>query len=565
MQNSNELIGNQKEEFNPIIKLQEIIKNNANLLENFKNELEKEDEIISLVVLPPLPGKENENKVFLNAIIDDFNISGEKLHRINYLTKKISGTIEKNKNFFVSIKLASEVFNELNMGNFENYYPLINSYIIFDKKKLIRSLKIGFVHKDLIKKQFDKYLMSYVLFGSVAKLQSRENSDIDFAIIIDDTDLKEMSSYQAREQLIQIFYSLVIEAKKITKVNDEIHLQVYMLTDLWENIKEAHPVIVNFIRDAVVLYDNGVIIPWKRLLESGKIKPTAESIDNYFRTGEELDQQVFSKLKNLIMEDFFWASTLAAQAVIMALGYLPPYPKILPDFVKKIKEKEGFFSEEDIKYLEKIVDLRKKLEHNNKKEITGKELDELKKEFNEFLSRMKHLYRDTILKFRKKELEDMYSETINYLKLLYHIDKLSLIKPLIDKGVISHEVLDYLDILKKYEEGLLKEEDIEIAWKALRIIKRDLEKRFEETKKEKMHKLITKGKINGKEVIVLILSDGIGISYDGKKVKIYNKSGEILEKNFNEVFDKVIEEVENLKEIELDYNLLNKLNLNLIL
>ncbi|HIQ51428.1 MAG TPA: hypothetical protein EYH54_05670, partial [Nautiliaceae bacterium] len=145
MQNSNKLIGNQKEEFNPIIKLQEIIKNNANLLENFKNELEKEDEIISLVVLPPLPGKENENKVFLNAIIDDFNISGEKLHRINYLTKKISGTIEKNKNFFVSIKLASEVFNELNMGNFENYYPLINSYIIFDKKKLIRSLKIGFV------------------------------------------------------------------------------------------------------------------------------------------------------------------------------------------------------------------------------------------------------------------------------------------------------------------------------------------------------------------------------------------------------------------------------------
>jgi len=554
-----------QEEFNPILKLQEIVEKNKDLLENFKKELEEENEIISFVVLPPLPGKEYEGKVFLNVIIDDFNISGEKLPKINYLTRKVVETIEKNKNFSVSVKLASEVFNELNSGMFENYLPLVNSYILFDKKKLIRAFKIGFVHKDLIKRQFDKYLMSYVLFGSVAKLQPRHDSDIDFAVIVDDTDLKEMSSYQAREQLTQIFYSLLAEAKRITDVNEDIHLQVYMLTDLWENIKEAHPVIVNFIRDAVVLYDNGVLIPWKRLLESGKIKPTAESIDNYFRVGEELNQQIFSKLRNLIMEDFFWASTLAAQAVIMALGYLPPYPKVLPEFVKKIKEKEGLFSDEDIRFLEKIVDLRKKLEHGNKKEISGKEVDELKEEFNKFLSRMKSLYRETILKFRKKEIEDLYSEVINYLKLLYHLDKISLIRPLIDKGIISHEVLDYIELLKKYEEKELNEEDIEIAWKALRIIKRDLEERFEETKKEKMHKLITKGKINDKDVIVLILPDGIGISYNGKKAKVYYKDGRIEEKPFNEVFDKVLEEVEKLKEVELDYNLLNKLNLKLLL
>jgi predicted nucleotidyltransferase len=554
-----------QENFDPIAKLQEILKTYSKELEEIKKELEKENEIISLVVLPPRPEKEYQNMVFLNTIIDDFNISGEKLPRINQLTKKIEEINKKYKNFSISIKLASEVFNELNSGMAENYFPLISAYILFDKKKLIRAIKFGFVHKDLIKRQFDKYLMSYVLFGSVAKLQPREDSDIDYAVIIDDTDLREMSSYQAREQLTQIFYSLIPEAKRITGVEDEIHLQVYMLTDLWENIKEAHPVIVNFIRDTVVLYDNGVIIPWKRLLERGKIKPTAESIDNYFRAGEELDQQIFAKLRNLIMEDFFWASTLAAQAVIMALGYLPPYPKILPEFAKKIKEKEGFFNEEDIKYLEKIVKLRKDLEHGYKKEITGKELDELKEEFNNFFKRMKELYRDVILRFRKKELEDLYSEVINYLKLLYNLDSISLIKPLIEKGIVSHEVEDYLELLKAYEEGKLKEEDIEVAWKALRIIKRDLEKKFEEAKKEKMHKLITKGKIDDKEVIVLILEDGIAISYDGKKAKVYYKDGRIEEKLFNEVFDKVLEEAENLKEIELDYNLLNKINLKLTL
>ena len=36
-----------------------------------------------------------------------------------------------------------------------------------------------------------------------------------------------------------------------------LNVQVYLLTEFWEKVKDAEPVIFTFIRDGVPLYDRG--------------------------------------------------------------------------------------------------------------------------------------------------------------------------------------------------------------------------------------------------------------------------------------------------------------------
>ncbi|MEO2154553.1 MAG: hypothetical protein ABGW69_01985 [Nanoarchaeota archaeon] len=554
-----------KQDFNPIEELNRIIHEKKALLEEIKRELEKEEDIISLAVLPPRPEKEYRGTIFLTVFIDDINIKGEKLVKMRRIEEKIKRLMEKYKEISINLKTMTEVWNQFNEGEWENFNPLVPAYILFDKKMVIQAIKIGFVHRDLVKKHFERYLMSYALFGSVAKLQPREDSDIDFAIIIDDTDLKEMSKYQAREHIMQIAYNLLFEAKRITGIDKEIHLQVYLVTDLWDSIKDANPVIVSFLRDAVAFYDNGVLIPWKRLLEQGKIKPTTESIDNYFKLGEELSTNIFNKLRNLVMEDIFWATVTPAQAIIMALGYEPPYPKEIPEVIRRIKEKEGIFDEEDIKFLEEIIKYRKGLEHGTIKELKGKTVDELEEKAKRFFSKMKKLYREILLNYRSKEVKTLYVKIIKLLSILYNINKLSLIRPLIEKGKIDYEIMDYLPIIEEFEENnKITEDNIEILWKAFKIILRNLEEEFEKMKKEKLSKLILKGKKGDKEVVILITREGIGVSEDGKIVKLYKKD-KVEEVPFNVVFDQIIEIAENQEEIMVDLSILEKLEIKLVL
>jgi len=555
----------QKKEFNPQEELEKIIKNNKITLDKIKEELIKHKEIISLVVLPPRPEKEYLGKVFLTAIIDDINIEGEKLPKVKELENLITKVVESNKNFFVTVKTLTKVWDELNSGLWDMYFPILGSEILIDKKAVIEAIKIGFVLRDIVKKQFDKYLLTMYLFGSVTKGEARPDSDIDFAFLFDDTDLEGISKASTREQLFNILNKMANDAKLIVGINPnrEMHVQVHLLTDFWKYIKEANPITVNFLRDGVVFYDKGVFIPWKRLLIKGEIKPTAEAIDQYFRAAEELDQRIFFKLKEILMEDLFWAVITATQAVLMALGYEPPYPKALPSFVNSIKEKEGFFSEEDVKFLEDVVRYRKDLEHGKIKELDGKTIDLMKERANKYFNKMKKLYREIILNYRKKEVKDLFKEAKRLLKLIYNLEDLNLLKVLVDKGLVSNLITDYLPLIEKLEKSFdLDEGEVEIAWKALKLLNRDLEEKYGEALRKKVAKLITKGFLNNNEITIFFTKDGFYlVSEGGKAVKYYYNNNKTKESEITEAFDEVMKLAENLEDIKINLNKLAEMGI----
>ena len=80
-----------------------------------------------------------------------------------------------------------------------------------------------------------------------------------------------------------IIYQYVSEAIALAGVKNTLHVQTYLLTEFWDAVKDAHPVMFTFIRDGIPIYDRGTFMPWKALLKMGKLKPTPEAIDMFMK------------------------------------------------------------------------------------------------------------------------------------------------------------------------------------------------------------------------------------------------------------------------------------------
>jgi predicted nucleotidyltransferase/uncharacterized protein (UPF0332 family) len=246
----------------------------------------------------------------------------------------------------------------------------------------------------MVLKKFEKYIVSYVLGGSLVQGKATNKSDIDVFIVIDDTDVKKMTRAELKDKLRAIIIGMGIDAGKMTGIENKINIQVYILTDFWENIKEANPVIFTFLRDGVPFYDRGIFMPWKQLLQMGRVKPSPEAIDMFMHSGEQILERVNHKLTEIATEDFFWATLTPTQAAIMLYGLPPPTPKESPDVIRDIFiKKEKMLEEEYVKILEKVLKTRKDIEHGDKKIVTGKEVDSLLEDSKKYLKRMNELFK----------------------------------------------------------------------------------------------------------------------------------------------------------------------------
>ena len=258
---------------------------------------------------------------------------------------------------------------------------------------MLAAIKIAEIHKSMVIKKFEKYILSYVLAGSLTQGKATPTSDIDVWIVIDDTDVKKMSRLELKDKLRAIIIGMGAEAGEMTGIKNKLNIQVYILTDFWESLKEANPIIFTLLRDGVPFYDRGIFMPWKQLLRMGRIKPSREAIDLFMSTGEQSISRVKGRLKEMGMEDTYYAILTPSQAAIMLYGLPPPTPRETPDVLEEIfVKKEKMLEAEYVKILRNNVDIRKKIEHGDKKELTGTELDKLITDAEKFLKRIKELF-----------------------------------------------------------------------------------------------------------------------------------------------------------------------------
>jgi len=301
-------------------------------------------------------------------------------------------------------------------------------------------------------KKYGKYIKCIVMMGSVAREEFKPKSDIDIFVVIDDT------SYKITPELHD---KIDEDLEKIAeKISEAISIQPsYTLTEFWDFARVAHPIIYNFIKEGVSVYDTGFFEPVKRLLEMGRIPATREAIESYMEGAPKKLMRAKTVKLLMLAEDCYYAMLNSAQAVLMFMGLSPPVPNKAYDDVKKFLVEPGILEPEYAEWLKEIIDIRKKIEHKEMMDVTGAFVDEWIDKSEKFVDKMFSLL--NALEIRKKEKilerthEVLQKAAITALKTLNKVPEKNEDVPLafkqefIDKKIVEGY---YWDIWKKIED-----------------------------------------------------------------------------------------------------------------
>jgi len=187
-------------------------------------------------------------------------------------------------------------------------------------------------------------------------------------------------------------------------------------------------------------------------------------------------KRVHMKIKDIGMEDTFWAILTPSQAALMLYGVPPPTPKETPELMREIfVKKEKMLEEEYVKILEKNIKVRKDIEHGTKKSLTGTEVDTLLKGAEKYLKRVKKLFEEIQETKEKEDMVHLYDTVVTIIRdvlKLEGIEKVSDLEvvrifedELISAGKIPAKFLRLLNEIikakKDYDTGKLTKAEVD--------------------------------------------------------------------------------------------------------
>ena len=387
-----------------------------------------------------------------------------------------------------TIKIAKEINDKLwihvmtpvdfwNLGldsKFEVMEAVAMSFPILDKG-ILSHVRVAQIHKSLVLKKFEKYVTSYVVGGSLATGTTKKDSDVDVFLIIDDTDVKRMTRRDLKDKLMGIIWGYIPEAESMAGVKkNTLNVQVYLMTEFWEAVKDAHPVMFTFIRDGIPLYDRGTFLPWKSLLRMGKIKPSPEAIDMFMSSGNKLKETIEKRVFDIATLDLFWGISTPTQGLLMLYGLAPPNVyETVKQFREVFVQKEKLVEKKYADILEEIImDVWKAYEHGKLKpgDVSGAELDRLSKNALDYIERLKSLRQQLEERNQEKSIEQIYNDVFGMLGSLLKKDNEAAILREFDNQMIKTGKFPprFLSNLKKISK-----------------VKKDVEKTIENTSGKK--------------------------------------------------------------------------------
>ena len=409
--------------------------------ENELSEEEKKGKPMHLVVILP----DSKEKEFNQIKVD--------------IIKKIAETKQK---IWLNLILEKDLW-EVGLDSKFNIFEAIGMAFPLYDKGVLGALRVAQIHKSLVLRKFEKYVYSYIIGGSmIYRGGTTKDTEVDTYVIIDDTDVKRMPRLELKEKLRNIIYSYVMQAIELAGVKNQLHVQVYLLTEFWDGVKDANPVFYTFLRDGVPLYDRGGFLPWKLLLKMGKIKPSPEAIDGFMSVGEKTQEVAKRKMIDIVMSDIFYGISMPTQGLLMLYG-LPPTNvyETVKEFKRIFVDKEKLVEKKYYDILEEImIKYYKGWEHEKIKEISGKEIDKLMKNSQEYSKKLKELRAELEKRVSKKTFDEIYENVFKTMKSLFgKKSETSLIKDfekeLVNKGQTNpkflHTLNQLIDVKKKYK------------------------------------------------------------------------------------------------------------------
>jgi predicted nucleotidyltransferase len=220
---------------------------------------------------------------------------------------------------------------------------------------------------------------SVVLFGSNTQNTLNKDSDIDIMIVLNNV------SVFVTPELKEAYH--IITKRLTQEINDKFHILTVNLSDLWDMARKGDPILVNILRYGMPIFDRDLIEPMQYLLETGKIRPTKESIDNYTARASTLLEESNYHIKEALM-DLYYGVIDQAHATLMIHNVLPPSPREMPKvFRETFKDKKTLnkYSND----IEEFYTLSKELEHKAGLLSTGSYYDTMRKKAQRLISALR--------------------------------------------------------------------------------------------------------------------------------------------------------------------------------
>ncbi|MFA5333020.1 MAG: nucleotidyltransferase domain-containing protein [Candidatus Nanoarchaeia archaeon] len=379
--------------------------------------------------------------------------------------EKVSKIMENYKGTKAKILPLSGLWQSCYDQKYELMSAITNpqsSKTLYDKG-FIKGLTAAQVLKSMALEKLKRYILSIILVGSVSRGTMHEHSDVDISFVIDDTDVKKMSRHEVLARLRGMILQMAAQT------GFEFNIQVYLLTDFWQALRDTQPVIFSMVRDGVPLYDTGMFMPWRTLLKTGKMKPSPEAVDQFYKTGRLLIEDVNNSLKEIVIERLFLSMLNPAQAATMLVGIPPTHHGDTPKVFKKyFVDEYKLIEPKYVGYLNEILELRKGVEYGKIKEISPEKFLEQMNHAKEFQDRMDKLFNDIRHDLIKNSLEESEKKCT---KAIMNVLKAMNVK------AAEKDVID-LFRTKLFDSGLVTQKDYNFYVKKLKNVfndfKRDL-------------------------------------------------------------------------------------------
>ena len=177
---------------------------------------------------PPAEGeakdekKVDENKINVMVVVDDTTsqkmTKEELFNKFSSAVKQIGEEVDKD--ITPQCALLTDIWQNCYDAKYD-LNRLISMSAPLHDAGMLAAIKIAEIHKSMVIKKFEKYILSYVLAGSLTQGKATPTSDIDVWIVIDDTDVKKMSRIELKDKLRAIIIGMGAEAGEMTGIKNK--------------------------------------------------------------------------------------------------------------------------------------------------------------------------------------------------------------------------------------------------------------------------------------------------------------------------------------------------------
>ncbi len=319
-----------------------------------------------------------------------------------------------------------------------------------EKSRDRRLEKVEEFSDKLLEKLGDK-VKCVAVYGSVPEARHTHESDIDTFIVLDDTKLEEDVPSEAKDKI----------RKKVTKLaketDERITIQYFtFLTEFWDSIRKGEPLIVAVLRKGEPVYDVGIFMPAKRMLQRGKIISSQEAVEKRLKMAALGYKKAEQSFKQSIPHKLEQAVANAGQAPIMYIGKTPPNKEDVGKTLKKLFVENESLEEKYVEIADKVHDFNDKAE-KHPEEITAEEVEKHLEMTDDFIRRMHKLVGQL---GSSKKVQEIIEDYKTFLKANVAALKSQGIEPPEEKDDLPDMVIENVEVEKDHREFFDDWEDI---------------------------------------------------------------------------------------------------------